>query len=153
MRISDLVIQPDPPQARQPAGTTVVIELRGADAFDKSGAVNPTGFLYDPLNNDEPFDQATVPPIVGRGNLLNPNYACEAYRYSKAGSGGARVPATGLTRYVTDTQIAAIRNPATGLLPRYLNLRLVMSNNVDVSPALSPSLRSLSLIYRMQVPQ
>ena len=40
-------------------------------------------------------------------------------------------------------------DPATGLLPRYLNLRLSMTNNVDVSPALSPSLRSMGVIYRV----
>ena len=67
-------------------------------------------------------------PSTGRGNLLNPNYACEAYRYSTANdflTGAARVIATGLTQYVTEDQIGVIRDPATGLLPRFLNVRLV----------------------------
>ena len=45
-----------------------------------------------------------------------------------------RVVATGLTAYVTEDGITDIRNPATGLYPRFLNPRLVMTNNVDVSP-------------------
>jgi hypothetical protein len=137
----------DPPRTRQPAGTSVVLEVRGAATFVNSSA------LYNPGAND------TVPappasPTTGRGNLLNPNYACEAYRYARpnSGSGGdtPRVPATGLTRYVTEDRLAEIREPATGLLPRFMNLRLVMTNNIDVSPALSPSLRSMSVIYLMQ---
>lgn len=146
LRISDLVVQLDPPQTRQPAGTSVVVEMRGADTF-----ANSTGpdALYNP--------SFTAPGIVPsdafdtRGNLLNPNYACEAYRYSTPNTVTAvpRVVATGLTRYVTEDQLALIRNPATSLLPRFLNLRVVMTNNVTVSPSLSPSLRSMSVVYRM----
>jgi len=148
LRIRDIVVQLDPPQARQPAGTTVVLEMRGADTFDKSD------ILYDPATSDEPNDNPGPPVVTGRGNLLNVNYACEAYRYSTANTAGApRVVATGLTRYVTEDQVGQIRNAATGLLPRFLNLRLVMTNNVDVTPALSPSLRSMNVVYRMEVPQ
>lgn len=146
-RVSDLLVQIDPPQARQPAGTSVVVELRGAEAFDNDNN------LYNPI-----FNGGGIVPddtFAGRGNLLNPNYACEAYRYSTANlaDGSARVPATGLTPYVTEDKLGQIRIPATGLLPRFLNLRLVMTNNVDVSPSLSPSLRSMSVVYRVQTPQ
>ena len=138
LRITDLLIQLDPPQARQPAGTTVVAELRGAETFGNADV------LYDPstLAGDA---------FATRGNLLNPNYACEAYRYSTANQpdGTPRVPATRLTRYVTEDQLSQLRDPATNLLPRYLNLRLTMTNNVSVTPALSPSLRSLSIVYRV----
>ncbi|MBL8755551.1 MAG: hypothetical protein JNK15_19800 [Planctomycetes bacterium] len=148
LRINDLVVQLDPPQARQPAGTSVVVEMRGADTFANSNV------LYAPA----------VPPAIEafdtRGNLLNPFYACEAYRYSQPVVAGQlpvglvadvpRIAATGLTKYVTEDQIGQIRNQATGLLPRYLNLRVVMTNNVDVTPALSPSLRSMSIVYRVQ---
>lgn len=144
-RISDLVAQLDPPQSRQPAGTSVVLELRGAETFANSGTLyNPSFDLAGEVPNDT-FD--------GRGNLLNPNYACEAFRYSQANAGAGgdtpRVAATGLTRYVTEDQLALIRDPATSLLPRFLNPRLTMTNNVDVSPALSPSLRSMSIVYRL----
>ncbi|MCR9247568.1 MAG: hypothetical protein NXI31_21265 [bacterium] len=147
LRVDDFIAQLDPPQGRQPAGTSVVLEVRGAEDFDNSGN------LYNPsfgANADDSFD--------GRGNLLNANYACEAYRYSQAtyaeghtagGGDTARIAATGLTRYVTEDQLGQIRNPATQLLPRFLNLRLTMTNNVDVTPALSPSLRSMSTIYRL----
>jgi len=138
LRMSEVVVQTDPPQARQPAGTSVVVEMRGADGFDQDTA------LYDPNANDT---------VQGRGNLLNPNYACEAYRYSTPNFAGApRVAATGLTKYVTEDKVTQLRNPATGLLPRFMNLRLVMNNNVTVSPNLSPSLRSMSLVYRLQAP-
>ncbi len=145
LRIRDLVVNLDPPQSRQPAGTSVVVEIRGAEDFDNSGT------LYNPV-----FDQAgqiADDTFDGRGNLLNVNYACEAYRYSQPTAGGGgdtpRVAATGLTRYVTEDQLALIRDPATGLLPRFVNLRLVLTNNVTVAPALSPSLRSTTIVYRL----
>lgn len=151
-RISDMVVQMDPPQARQPAGTSVVVELRGADSFDNDNN------LYNPAFDGTSSNGSAITrddTFAGRGNLLNPNYACEAYRYSTANltDGTARVPAAGLTKYVTEDKLSQIRSPATGLLPRFMNLRLVMTNNVDVSPALSPSLRSLSVVYRVQAPQ
>jgi hypothetical protein len=140
LRISDLVVQLDPPLARQPAGTSVVVEIRGAEIFGTTLQLPPA--LYNPSVSDE---------YEFRGNLLNPNYACEAYRYSQANTTAAapRVPATGLTRYVTEDDLNLIRTPGNNLLPRYLNMRLVMQNNVDVTPALSPSLRSMSVVYRV----
>jgi hypothetical protein len=140
LRIRDLVVQIDPPQTRQPAGTSVVVEVRCAETFANSGV------LYDPAS----ATAANPETVANRGNLLNVNYACEAYRHSTANTAGAaRVPATLLTRYVTEDQISRIRRP-DGLLPRFMNVRLSMSNNVDVAPPLSPSLRSLSLVYRLQ---
>ena len=141
LRIVDFASLLDPPLAQQPAGTSTVLEIRGADDFANSGT------LYNPGVDNT---------VAGRGNLLNPNYACEAYRYSTANSGAAfttpRVLATGLTPYVTEDRLSTIRNPLTGLLPRYINFRLVMSNNLDVTPAVSPSLRSMSVVYRMRSP-
>lgn len=143
LRISDLVVQLDPPQARQPAGTSVVVEMRGADDFGNAGALYNPSFAAGGQTPSDAFNT--------RGNLLNPNYACEAYRYStpNTAAGSPRVAADGLTRYVTEDQLNLIRNPATNLLPRYMNLRVVMTNNVEVTPALSPSLRSMSVVYRM----
>jgi hypothetical protein len=148
-RISDLVVQIDPPQARQPAGTSVVVELRGADTIGAQVQPPVPPALYNPT-----FSAPGITPSDAfdtRGNLLNPNYSCEAYRYSTPNTVTAvpRVPATGLTRYVTEDQLGLIRNPATNLLPRFINLRVVMTNNVTVSPSLSPSLRSMSVVYRL----
>ena len=88
--------------------------------------------------------------------MLNPNYACEAYRYAEGNSGtgfsAPRITADGLTAYVTQDRLGEIRNELTGLLPRYMNFRLVMTNNIDVTPAISPSLRSMSVVYRMSAP-
>ena len=90
---------------------------------------------------------------LARGNLLNVNYACEAYRYSTPNyrftGQTPRIAADGLTAYVTEDDVSEIRDPASGLFPRFLNMRLVMTNNVDVTPALSPSLRSASIVYRL----
>lgn len=138
LRMSDVLVQLDPPQTRQPAGTGVVVEMRGCETFDNSNT------LYNPNFGTEADDTVT------RGNLLNVNYACEAYRYSTANVlGSPRVAADGLTAYVTEDDVSEIRDPASGLLPRFLNMRLVMTNNVDVTPALSPSLRSMSVVYRL----
>jgi hypothetical protein len=62
------------------------------------------------------------------------------------------VLADGLTAYVTQDRLDTIRNPLTGLLPRYMNFRLVMTNNIDVTPAISPSLKSMSVVYRVRRP-
>lgn len=141
LRVRDLVTRQDPPVSRQPAGTSVVLEIRGATNFTNATRI---------------YDQVTDDALATRGNLLNPNYACEAYRYSTANSGAngdlPRIEAQGLTQYVTEDQVGLLRNPATGLLPRYLNMRLVLTNNIDVTPAVSPSLRSLSIVYRMAAP-
>jgi hypothetical protein len=145
-RISDLVAQLDPPQSRQPAGTSVVLEMRGAEDFANSGVLYNPSYAQAGQTPNDTFD--------GRGNLLNSNYACEAFRYSQPNTGGggdtARIATTGLTRYVTEDQLNLIRDPATNLLPRFMNVRLTMTNNVDVSPSLSPSLRSMSIVYRLQ---
>jgi hypothetical protein len=149
LRIQDVVTQLDPPQNRQPAGTSVVLEMRGAESFANDNK------LYNPSYGQA--GQTADDSFNGRGNLLNPNYACEAFRYSIANStpDGAsagdspRILATGLTRYVTEDQVGLIRDTATGLLPRFMNVRLTMTNNVDVSPALSPSLRSMTIVYRL----
>ncbi len=143
--IQELITQMDPPQAQQPAGTQVVVEFRGAQNFANSDV------LYDPGQDDTVPDPVQGGP-TGRGNLLNPNYSCEAYRYDQPNSGPAfdtpRVDADGLTAYVTEDRLDRLRRP-NGLLPRFMNLRLVMTNNVDVTPALSPALRSMAVIYRM----
>ncbi|MGE3172964.1 MAG: hypothetical protein AB7O97_10100 [Planctomycetota bacterium] len=138
MRILDFVSLLDPPLSQQPAGTSIVLEMRGVDNMANAD-------VYDPVVDDT---------VELRGNLLNPNYACEAYRYSVANSGGGfdtpRTVALGLTPYVTPDRLSLIRNELTGLLPRYINFRLVMTNNIDVTPALSPSLRSMGVVFRMQ---
>ena len=135
LRVGNLVVQIDPPLARQPAGTSVTVELRGATTFANADRI------YDPLADDT---------LAMRGNLLNANYACEAYRYSTANNNGMpRVAATRLSPYATADELELLRDATTGRLPRYLNPRIVMTNNVDVAPALSPALRSMSIVYRL----
>jgi hypothetical protein len=146
LRMTDVLVQLDPPQTRQPAGTGVYVELRASETiFNSAELYNP---IFGANANDSLPDLGNNDP--GRGNLLNANYACEAYRYASPNVASApRVVATGLTAYVTEDEVTDISDPATGLYPRFLNPRLVMTNNVDVSPALSPSLRSMSIVYRL----
>jgi hypothetical protein len=143
LRATDVVVQVDPPQARQPAGTSVVVELRGCETFTNSGTLYSPTFPDTFQNPSDAYDT--------RGNLLNPNYACEAYRYSTAnlGGGAPRIATERLTKYVTEDRLSEIKDPATNLLPRFLNPRLVMTNNTSVTPGLTPSLRSMSIVYRL----
>jgi hypothetical protein len=136
--VADLTPIIDPPLAEQPPGTTLLLELRGAETFERAT-------VYDRAKNDT---------LEARGNLLNPNYACDAYRYAMPNAGQnadtPRVRATGMTPYVDEDRLDTIRSPLTRLLPRYLNARLIFENNTNVTPALSPSLRNLSIVYRMK---
>ena len=61
LRMSDVLVQIDPPQTRQPAGTGVVVELRGCETFENSEV------LYNPTFGSNPDDS------LARGNLLNVN--------------------------------------------------------------------------------
>lgn len=137
-RVKDMIAVMDPPLTGQPPGTSVEVQFRGAETF---------------ANADKIYDRAADDKLETRGNLLNPNYACEAYRYAMPNAGKAkdtpRVRAQGLTPYVVEEKLDEIRDRATKLLPRYVNLRLVLENNTNVSPALSPSLRSLMVVYRL----
>jgi hypothetical protein len=58
------------------------------------------------------------------------------------------VAATGLTPYVSPEDLQQIRD-AQGLLPRYLNLRLILENNTAVSPAVAPFLDGMAITYRV----
>ncbi|MBK8976501.1 MAG: hypothetical protein IPM29_11340 [Planctomycetes bacterium] len=136
--VQDVIPVLDPPANQQPGGTSVEVEFRFAETFE-----NDNG-LYDPLSNDS-FD--------GRKNLLNPNYACEAYRYASPNPGpvgfNPRVEATGLTPYVIVDDLDSIRNENTRLLPRFMNFRIIMENNVFSDPPVSPSLRGMAIVYRV----
>ncbi len=148
--VRDLITVQDPPDAQQPAGTSVRIEFRFVDDFDRADV------FYDP--NDPAAIPTTTSPLGTFGNLLNPNYACEAYRYatpnwdpsfSQETATNPRVRASGLTPYVTEEGLDRVRDPA-GLLPRYANMRIVFENNIVSAPAVSPSLRSLAVVFRYE---
>ena len=122
LRMTDILVQLDPPQTRQPAGTGVLVELRASETiFNSAELYNP---IFGANANDSLPNLGNNDP--GRGNLLNAHYSCEAYRYSSANVASApRVVATGLTSYVTEDEITDISNPATGLYPvSYTHLTL-----------------------------
>ena len=133
----------DPPLDAQPAGTGVVLEFRGVESIIGEEAPTPT--LYDAGTDDR---------VKFRGNLLNPNYAADAFRYGKANAGTAgdtpRVKVEGITPYAAEDQMDTIRD-RFGLLPRYVNFRIIFENNVDTSPATNPALKGLAISFRMRV--
>ena len=140
LRASDLILSMDPPLIGQPEGTGVIVEFRGLADFD----TDEQRGLYDPFTDDR---------VENRGNLLNPNYSCEAFRYAMPNAGGAddspRVKVDGMTPYVQSDLIHQIKD-RNGLLPRYLNFRVIFENNVDATPASSPALKGLAISYRMR---
>lgn len=159
--VEDLVTLMDPPLSSQPIGTRVVIEWRGADGFDNDDTI-----FSQTDDTNETLAWSNLDLVKNRGNLLNPFYACEAYRYAMqnemtdqglepyqaahtyAFPAGARVPAEGLTPYVTEDRLDLIRG-TNGLLPQFMNYRLIMENNMTSNPPISPSLRSLGVAYRV----
>ena len=136
-RPSDMVAIVDPPLQTAPVGTSMSLELRGVDSFD---------------NSDVIYDSTTMDRFDMRGNLLNPNYACEAYRYAMPNStltkNLPRVDATGLTPYVQPDDLDTIR-ASDGLLPRFFNMRLVFENDIGPDPVEAPSIRSIGIAYRL----
>lgn len=141
-RVVDVVAVMDPPPESQPAGTSILLEVRGVETMER---------------NTNLWNRANENRAVERNNLLNPEYACEAFRYAMANPGtgsigGPRVAVEGLTPYVDLEHIDSIRNPATRLLPRYMNFRLVFENDISTSAPKRPALRSLSLVYRVKTP-
>ena len=133
----------DPPLGEQPVGTAVNVEFRGASDIPQANLWNP----FSGTETDVRFDT--------RGNLLNPFFSCEAFRYAspnlglKTGFDGPRLQVGGLTNYVPVDGIDQIRS-STGGLPRYLNFRISMENNIEVTPVARPFLRSMTVVYRLQ---
>ncbi len=123
----DFAVLLDPPLERLPDGTSIKIEFRGAQSFSKSDT------LYVPTATET---------AASRGNLLNPNYACEQYRYEKSD----RVAASGLTPYVKHPKLLIDR---TGKGPRFLNWRFSFYNNTKVTPARVPFIDSFAIVYRV----
>ena len=143
----DFVTVVDPPITAQPAGTSVKIEFRGATTIPGPQPASAVNHIYDRKPNET---SSGVIPTIQSGKILNPFYACDAYREAMPNAPTTpRVAAVGLTPYVVEEQIDTLRDPAKGSLPRYLNWRVVFENNTLVTPATSPSLRSMSVVYRM----
>lgn len=143
-RAVDVVAVMDPPLELQPVGTSIALEVRGVEVIGVGG--NVAGI----------WNRLTENRSMNRQNLLNPFYACEAYRYAMANPGSRndpRVAVEGMTPYVDLEQIGTLRNQITGLLPRYMNFRLIMENDIAISSPKRPSLKSLAIVYRMQTPQ
>ena len=60
-----------------------------------------------------------------------------------------RVKVEGMTPYVELDGLDSIRD-RTGLLPRYMNFRIIFENNVDSTPATSPALKGFGISFRMR---
>ena len=120
----------EPPLEAMPAGTSTLVEWRGVEIL-------PNDQVYDPAAGNMP-DQ--------RGNLLNPLYACDAYRLAAIQGHTIHVDAKGFTNYHKDPQ--DLVGPK-GFGPRYVNWRIVFTNNTSAVPPLRPFLDSLGLAYRL----
>ena len=55
-----------------------------------------------------------------------------------------------MTPYVQMDALDQIRDPLTGNLPRYMNFRIVLENNIQSNPAGVPALKSFGLVYRVR---
>ncbi len=154
LRVQDMDIIVDPPLSAQAGGTSIKVEVRGLATMPQGqdGIYDRTGgALHNNVSDGGRMGQMNL--------LLNPNYACEAYRYAMANPGSftttvagistPRIAVTGLTPYVEVDDLAQLRDANTGLLPRYLNLRCALENNTASNPAVSPSMRSMAVIMRM----
>ncbi len=121
----------EPPLEDMPGGTNTLVEWRGVEV----------------LPNDQVYDPAAANMPDKRGNLLNPLYACDAYRLAAIKGHSIHIDAKGFTNYHKDPQ--DLVNPATGFGPRYVNWRIVFTNNTTSVPPLRPYLDSLGLAVRM----
>ncbi|PIE24363.1 MAG: hypothetical protein CSA62_03520 [Planctomycetota bacterium] len=134
LRPSEFAIIMRPSPEKLPEGTKVLVEYRGSESF---------------LNDDKIY--AGITPSAGMrakdfGNLLNPNFACEQYRYA----GSARVASQGVTAYKNKAN--KLVSTRTGVAPRFLNWRVTFINNTNVTPALVPYLDTFAVIYRLKKP-
>ncbi len=125
-----VVLSPAP--ERQPLGTSVVVEWRGSEGFDRSGTV------YQAKDDET---------AASRGNLLNPHYVVEQTRYMASG----RVTAQGVTKFVEDPD--DLLNPKTGLAPRFIAPRLTLVNNIQVAGGRTPFVEKLGIWYKVRKPK
>jgi len=150
--VDDFTVLMDPPLSSQPTGTNLTVEFRGADTFDNNNK------LYV-IQDDASYTHTNI--VQQRGNLLNPGYAEEAYRYAGENkfpatyftvtlpAAGPRVNATGMTPYVPLDKVDSLRDSTSDLLPRFMNFRIVMENNLSADPPLQPFLNSFQVAYRV----
>lgn len=131
-RPAEFAILMSPAPEKLPQGTKVLVEYRGSETFDKADTVY--AFKADETASS-------------RGNLLNPHFACEQYRYQWS----ARVLSSGFTNYVKDPD--DLINGDTLVAPRYLNVRFTFVNNTNVSPARIPFVDYFALAWRVKDPK
>ncbi len=163
----------DPPLQQQPAGTSVVPQFRGA------GVVDGTPWYWDRwINTTTPLSPTPDYTAAARQQLkpTPENFPLDPY---KAGDAHIRkwdtraIPGSGttrdwwtyfynrtVTRYVDDPNqlmdpnfTIQFKGPNEVFTPndiRYVNWRLVIGNNADASPPVSPTIETFALSYRFQ---
>lgn len=168
----------DPPLSKQPAGTSIVPQFRGAGIVDASpwywekwiSTVTP---LFPNATPTAPgFDAASRDALKPTPDNfpLDPYKAADAHirkwdTRAIPGSGTTRNWWTyfynrTVTHYTNDPNelmdpnfTIQFKGPNEVFTPndvRYVNWRLVTSNNTDADPAVSPSIETFSLSYRFQ---
>ncbi len=132
MRAGEITILTTPSFQELPAGTSIKIDYRGSESFDKSDTV------YKPIAKET---------AVNRGNLLSPDFAEEQFRYV----GSKRIKALGMTNYVSKASLLV--DPKTRVAPRFINWRFTFFNNAQVNPATVPFLEFFAVKYRLRSPK
>jgi hypothetical protein len=169
----------DPPLNKQPAGTSIVPQFRAAGVVDSAPWYWDKWInTVTPLFPATVFGPGPG-PAGGPRDLLKPtpdNFPLDPYKAADAhirkwdtrpipGSGTTRNWWTyfynrTVTRYTDDPNelmdpnfTIQFKGPNEVFTPndvRYVNWRLVTSNNTDASPPVSPSIESFALSYRFQ---
>ena len=158
----------DPPLSRLPAGTSTVVQFRGADAVDPQpwywtawistpNALFPANTAANPLF--DPIARADLRPTAANFPL-DPCKAVDAHIRKWDPRNGrnwwTHLYNRTVTGYVEDPNL--LMDPAflaatgaPGLTPRsirYVNWRFLFGNNVDADPPTSPSIETFALTYR-----
>jgi hypothetical protein len=162
----------DPPLAKQPAGTSLVPQFRGASIVDpqpwywtswaaSASLLFPAAAPPSPLFT--PAMRAALRPTAANFPL-DPLKAGDAHIRKWDPRGGRNwwtyLYNRTVTRYVEDPnelmtsafcdQYSAPTEPFRPRDIRYVNWRFVTGNNVDVNPPVSPTIETFALSYRFQ---
>ncbi len=163
----------DPPLSRQPSGTSIVAQFRGAGEVDPApwywqrwiATVNPM-FPQDPYGPANSSARADLKPS-DQNFPLDPYKAGDAHirkwdtRGTPARSWWTYFYNRTVTRYVEDPN--ELVNPAYLLQfagpnetfgphdVRYINWRFVTSNNIDANPPVSPEIETFALSYKFVI--
>ncbi|MEZ5963309.1 MAG: hypothetical protein R3F56_05615 [Planctomycetota bacterium] len=154
----------EPPLSEIPGGTEVIPQYRAASIVHPKPWVSAacTPLTYWSTRSQEPPDYINFPldPLKA-GDAQNRKYEDSTMESPPRQRNFWTYPYNlHVTDYVDDpnrltnaTFLSQYAGPFDSFQPndvRYFNWRLVMKNNVDATPAVSPSIESFAMIYRLE---